>query len=241
MQLFLEIIEGDRQGARFQLKAGMSVGRKNADILLRDSKVSGRHAFVEERAGGRLFLVDNQSSNGIKIDGARVREVELTPGTILQIGRSLLRVLAPDFSTNETATEALVPEKESWRSTVAQLAEAAQSRAKTDPIPLSAFNPLVCLKFTHGLQAGLEWTLGYGPREIGREGLDYQIEEPNCPAICFALIPHRKGPIFQTEHPETVKLNGRAIGSESLDDGDVIEINNTRITVILMPEVRPDE
>src|SRR5579884_655348 len=57
------------------------IGRsKDCDIQVPDPNVSRRHAEVR-REGGDYLLVDLDSTNGIEVDGRRVRRLELENGT----------------------------------------------------------------------------------------------------------------------------------------------------------------
>ncbi|RYZ79001.1 MAG: DUF4440 domain-containing protein [Proteobacteria bacterium] len=47
MVLFLEVLDGIKQGSRFKLSSGQVIGRKTGDIVIEDEKISGRHAQVE--------------------------------------------------------------------------------------------------------------------------------------------------------------------------------------------------
>lgn len=232
MQLFFEIADGDRQGARFQIKPGLTIGRRNADILLRDSKVSSRHAFIEARESDALYLVDGDSANGLKVKGKKVSEILLAPGVTVMLGRTLLRVIDMEVAAIDLNAEVI----ETWPEALQRLALVAKSKVKTETREVSAFNPLVTLKFLQGPQAGSEWTLGYGPRAIGSASLDLQIEDPSTPAVCFELVPKRSGPLFRTAHPGLVKLNGRELREEEVFDGDIVEIQKTRIQILLTEE-----
>jgi len=66
------------------------IGRsKDADIQLPDPNVSRRHAEVR-REGEGFVLVDLDSTNGIEVDGRRVRRLELDDGTRFTIGSTEL-------------------------------------------------------------------------------------------------------------------------------------------------------
>ena len=58
--------------------------------------------------------------------------------------------------------------------------------------------------------------------------------EINAPDICFVLIPDDSGVIFQTDHPNIVKLNEQSVRQKKLEQGDHISIINTLIHVDLM-------
>jgi pSer/pThr/pTyr-binding forkhead associated (FHA) protein len=234
MNLIFEITEGDRAGTQFEIRDGLTLGRKRADIVLRDSKVSSIHAKVEERDDG-LYLVDQKSSNGLKIDGNKVPEVHLLPGVEVQIGKTFLLVIDGDDKrlVKPTALTA------AWNEVLTALVPFVE-RTLRDPkrqsTPPRPFEIPVELRFSQGPQAGESWTLGFGPRRIGRASLDLKIDEPEAPNICFELRPGADGPLFRTEHPESVLLNGQGKNVGTLADGDVIEIFDTRIEIRLPRE-----
>ncbi len=232
MQLFFEITDGDRQGARFQIKPGLSIGRRNADILLRDSKVSSRHAIIESRENDSLYLVDKGSSNGLKIDGQKVPDVLLVPGVKVQLGRTFLQVIDMEVAAIDLGAEVI----ETWPEALQRIVLLAKTKSKPEKREVTAFNPMVTLKFLQGPQTGTEWKLGYGPRAVGSASLDLQLDDVSAPDVCFELIPKRSGPAFRTAHPDLVKLNGREFREEDVSDGDIIEIRKTRIQILLTDE-----
>lgn len=87
----LFVIYGRDQGRRIDLPAESRVlGRDaSADIQLRDSEVSRKHAEV--RAGAGTFeILDLESSNGTWVNGKKVERQSLRTGDRVQIGRTLL-------------------------------------------------------------------------------------------------------------------------------------------------------
>lgn len=97
----MEVIEGEPAGARVLIRNGLTIGRRESSLTLRDAKVSGRHARVEQRSDG-FWLIDVGSSNGIKINGNRVLEAKLELGLELILGKSTLRVVARRGKTPST-------------------------------------------------------------------------------------------------------------------------------------------
>lgn len=68
------------------------VGRDpSSDVHLKDASVSRRHAEITRR-GEEWVIVDQNSGNGIHVDGRRTQEAVLVPGQQLQIGSLKFRV-----------------------------------------------------------------------------------------------------------------------------------------------------
>jgi pSer/pThr/pTyr-binding forkhead associated (FHA) protein len=70
------------------------VGRsREADLQVKDGRVSGRHCSLSLDPATRTVLVHDQgSTNGTFVDGERVDEATLTTGSTLRIGGSSWRV-----------------------------------------------------------------------------------------------------------------------------------------------------
>ncbi|MBG0854846.1 FHA domain-containing protein [Streptomyces spinoverrucosus] len=94
----LDVIAGPDAGGVHLLHGGeIRVGRSaEADVPLDDPDVSRVHCAVTLSADGHVSVADLDSTNGTTLDGTRVgtRPTRFTPGALLRIGESTLR-LAP--------------------------------------------------------------------------------------------------------------------------------------------------
>lgn len=82
-----------RAPQRLSLAGGsIGIGRANDnDLVLEDERVSRYHGRLVARQGALVFT-DLGSTNGSYLQGARVSEIALGPGDILQLGESSLTV-----------------------------------------------------------------------------------------------------------------------------------------------------
>lgn len=87
----LFVIQGYDQGNRFALDdETATIGRDASNkIRLRDAEVSRRHAEIRREVDGRT-LVDLESSNGVYVNGRRIKTRRLLNGDQIQIGKTLL-------------------------------------------------------------------------------------------------------------------------------------------------------
>ncbi|MFF4114677.1 FHA domain-containing protein [Streptomyces sp. NPDC001714] len=92
----LHVIAGPDAGGVHLLHGGqITIGRSaDADVPLDDPDVSRLHCAVTVAADGRVSVADLHSTNGTVMDGTRVtdRPIRLTPGSLLRIGESALRL-----------------------------------------------------------------------------------------------------------------------------------------------------
>jgi pSer/pThr/pTyr-binding forkhead associated (FHA) protein len=84
---FLRVVSGVREGLQIPLVAGrpLRIGRKRGELLLDDPLVSSAHCEISF-LDGRVQLKDLGSTNGTRVDGHRVQEAVLQPGSELAIG-----------------------------------------------------------------------------------------------------------------------------------------------------------
>ena len=229
MALFLEGIEGPAEGQKFLLESGVRVGRAAGEIVLPDSKVSALHAQVESTDKGQLYLVDRGSSNGLKINGQKVKKVALLPGVKVQIGRSLLRVVE---ELSESSSFSDLEGKDGWRKVLFTQIPQLSARNLSQATIVQRFSPLVGREFLEGIQAETKLVLGYGPRKAGFDVMDIELQDPDSPDIAFELLPESDGGVrFRTAFPEIVLLNEINVSSELLRPGDQIRVGLTLIEV----------
>ncbi len=235
MTLFLEITAGELKGTRAALREGFSIGRKRGTLTIRDSKLSSLHVLVEERKDGSLWLVDAGSSNGIKIDSGRVRELKLEGGVTFTLGRTDFRIINSEEVAEEGAEAPVVEPTvtRDWWHWIQTLAARGKKTTQSALREVQAFEPNLKLKIVRGPQAGTEWTLGYGPRIVGSASVDLTLEDISLPGVCFKLLPERDGIRFKNETEKEVKLNGKWVETELLQNGDTIDIRNTQIQVVI--------
>ena len=83
---------GLREGERFDLIGGLSIGRsQEADVQIEDRYASGVHARIFSR-DGRTYIEDMGSTNGTLLNDASLYgEAELIDGDVVRIGDTEFR------------------------------------------------------------------------------------------------------------------------------------------------------
>ena len=92
--IYLQVIEGEDGGRRFDLSCGgtFTIGRRGCDIELRDNKVSRKHAEIQVLARDQYFVVDHASRNGTWVNGVRLTRRRLRHNDIIKVGDSPLQL-----------------------------------------------------------------------------------------------------------------------------------------------------
>ncbi len=90
--LRLTIRKGTEPGKSLEVRSGqITIGRDEAcDLVLRDWKVSRKHALLEIGSEGEAVLRDLKSTNGTFVNGERVSTANLTGGEELRFGDTLV-------------------------------------------------------------------------------------------------------------------------------------------------------
>ena len=260
MSLILRIKSGPLEGKVFPLMDGSILGRGDVDISVPDGKISTQHAQISRDPQGAWVMRDLGSTNGLRVSGKRLAQVTLSVGTEVLVGHTYFDVLvspesietsasverdnsppplnnAPEEPPLEDATQPPLPnnvelEKQDWNEYLAAYANMIAADLKAAPKKeLQPFAPNLILTFTRGMQVGTEWTLGYGPRLIGLDGVDLPLFDPTAPTTAFVVTPKGHLAHFSAPDPTKVRLNGKNISSDELKSGDEIIIGNTHIRV----------
>jgi hypothetical protein len=224
MVTFLEILSGPQMGLKYQLEAGLQIGRTKGHVLIEDPKVSGLHAQVEIDERGQLFLNDLNSVNGIYINGLQLRRIALLPGTSFEIGRTLFKVVQMD-------TEEVLVSPMTWQEALRQLVSKMAPAPTEDRPKIQVFTNPLRLTFVQGIQTDKSLVLSYGPRSFGANSLDVELLDPEAPSLAFEIHPLPGGALFKNLAPKSVSLNKQIIQSENLNDGDMISVGNSQILV----------
>ncbi|MBK9324692.1 MAG: FHA domain-containing protein [Bdellovibrionaceae bacterium] len=228
MVLFIEVLDGLRQGSRFKLIPGQIIGRREGDIVVEDQKISSRHAQIELDNKQQFVLSDLGSSNGILAGNRRVKKIALIPGVVFKLGRTSFRVVPVD---DKPAAE--FARIRTWRE---NLAETLPTDWVQNRMPESAgktFSPPLCLKFIQGIQTDEELYLAYGPRHLGANSLDIDLKEPEAPPQVCELVPGADGfALLKNLCNNKLTINNQSVMTDSiLHEGDHIRIGGTVIMV----------
>lgn len=240
-----QIRSGSASGQLFDVKDGAVLGRAaSCDIVLTDRKISGRHAKIEKDDAGNYILVDLGSTNGLRVEKQRVQRIRLVPGLMFRAGSTLIEIIqtedVPTTSQNSPTQNppsepppvpqaAPTPKELSWDEYLSQFSSRARKKVRNLRQPLLPFDPLLVLTIIRGMQVGTQWVIGYGPRELGLDTLEFHILES--PPLAFRVSPKGELAYFETPHPKEVRLNGSSVSAETLHAGDEIQISNTIIKV----------
>jgi DNA-binding NtrC family response regulator len=80
------VLNGSNKGTQKQVQGRLTIGKaSDNDLVINDDTVSRHHCEIV-RAPDGIHVRDLESTNGTKIDGTRIREAMLQPGSVLKVG-----------------------------------------------------------------------------------------------------------------------------------------------------------
>jgi pSer/pThr/pTyr-binding forkhead associated (FHA) protein len=105
---FIEQIVGPEKGRIVELQGSkLSIGRSDDnDIVVQSDAVSRVHAFLMQTQDGAWYIRDNDSKNGVQVNGNKVKEAWLSTGDVVQVGNFVFRFRDPGSEGAAPAPEA---------------------------------------------------------------------------------------------------------------------------------------
>lgn len=218
---FLRVVSGPKMGHSIPLRDDqpLLIGRVRGDLRLEDPLVSGAHCRVSYR-NGHYVVQDLGSTNGTIVDGRRIQDAVLRPGSEMVIGGTRLLV----FGAEEEATG---PEPEA-RDAVAWLLDDDRPEADlvdelpADLLPTTAL--ALNLRVLAGPDKGRDYPLVEGSCSLGRGTGTVPLSDPEV---------SRRHALVEVYGPSTIFLrdlgstngtyhNGRKVSVSRLRPGDTL-------------------
>lgn len=216
----LKIISGDFKGQTYELKEGLVLGRRKADVILNDPKTSSRHAIIEKNTENQWVIRDLNSRNGlylgVKDDDKRIDSCVLSHGVGLQLGDTKIEI----FETED---------KDHWHGAALRLLYTMKPEDKA--LELTPFEPILILTPKNPELPQKNYYFGYGPRSLGPLSADLPLSGEGLPDICFQLVADDKAVRLKAQKTGLVKINDQFITEHLLQTDDCIEVGPHRLIV----------
>jgi len=87
----LVIVAGPHKGSTLRAQIPCVIGRKQADIHIKDNHVSRRHAHIIGLEG-KFFIEDLDSTNGTYVNDKEIKACELSQGDTITVGETSLKI-----------------------------------------------------------------------------------------------------------------------------------------------------
>lgn len=121
------ITEPGKPGQPYRFDLGhklTSIGRRSdSDIVLKCPSISGQHCTMERVKGG-FILRDQNSTNGIKLDGKRMQIIDLEDGIKLRLGDATMEFQLSEDESSTLSKEDFTPHQKQKQSPASKEARA---------------------------------------------------------------------------------------------------------------------
>ncbi len=208
----LKIMNREEHGKIFKLeKPRIIIGRKDADIIINDSKISGKHASLEI-SGDKAIIKDLGSSNGTFHNGKRVMEAVLSDQDKIRLGETIL-----EYKKEEDVITGEEPENTVMENS---LIDSGGNEAKTVNL----------LEIVSGKNRGTVIALNKKINILGRKKADININDPKVSAKHASIEINEENVVLRDlESVNGVFLDGVKIGECRISPGDMITIGSTEL------------
>jgi len=227
------VFRGRRKEASYDLKKReIIVGRgDDADVRVDNPLVSRRHALLSFRES-EWRVADLDSPNGVYVNGAKVSDHVLQVGDRIELGQHVV-VFAGAGESKWDDVDTVADRKADF---TADEATAVLSKKDVESIQRKVGARLRAHLVVDGGAGGgrVEVPLSSEPLVLGF-GDDCDVRLPGKALFgkkAAEIVPQGRGwAVVALSSLVPVKVAGRKISSQSLSDGDVIEIKDVRVTI----------
>jgi pSer/pThr/pTyr-binding forkhead associated (FHA) protein len=203
-----------------------TLGRKQADIILDDPKVSGTHVEIRREKNG-LRLVDLGTTNGTIVNQEEVREAVLSDQDVIEIGDSTfcffqdMREYHGDIETTSGGTR---PK---------DVAEAQDQHGVTVTTTNTVPIPIIQIKITKGPNEGKTFRFKKTHITIGRDETDINLLDLDSSRRHALIEVFSTTNIYLKDLGSTngTFMGGKKISTEKMSPGSEFEIGNTTLKV----------
>lgn len=232
LEIMLEVLDGPDRGTKFRVTRSTTVlGRKDADLRLTDPTVSGKHALLEVIAG-RLFLTDQKSTNGTKINGEPVESSPVVNGDELMLGDTRLRL---SVTVDPERFDMRAEEVEGYSEEIGTSEEQTLVNQKLINLPLPD-NLYVVLEVTDGPEKGKKFKVARRSTVIGRSRqADFRLQDPTVSLRHCQVEIHNKDKMMVKDLASSngTRLNGHYISSVKIREGDLLQLGDSQIKILI--------
>lgn len=198
-----------------------TIGRKQADIILDDPKVSARHAEIQRR-GQKFHLVDHKSTNGTFVNRQQVNELELEDQDVIEVGLSTLCFFADirEFHGEAEETSAATRPKNFE----------GESKSGEYTMTKTVVQPTLELEQIEGPEVGKRVSFKRSHITVGRSDADLIVLDLDVSRNHALFEVLGKNFIFLKDLDSTngTFVNGKKIRTEKISAGDLVSFGNTK-------------
>lgn len=95
-RLYLKVLTGPERGNILPLLEGRVILGRGGEVVIKDRRVSRKHAVIEAISRENIYIRDLMSRNGTYVNGVKIQTYKLKAGDIIRLGDTDLEFLIED-------------------------------------------------------------------------------------------------------------------------------------------------
>lgn len=199
-----------------------TIGRKQADIILDDPKVSARHAEIRRKAQ-KFHLIDHRSTNGTFVNRQQVTEMELEDQDVIEVGLSTLCFFEDmrEFHGEAEETSAATRPKQVFE---------PETKSGEYTMTKTVAQPILELEQIEGPDRGKRLSFRRTHITVGRSDADLIVMDLDVSRhhALFEVLGKNSVFLKDLESTNGTLVNGKKIQSEKVTTGDIVTFGNTK-------------
>lgn len=236
----LNFLTGPIAGQKYKLyKRKTLIGRREGDIVINDTSISGSHALFSFE-NGQLLVQDQNSTNGTKLNGGQVWEAVVSNEDEVTMGETVIRV-----KIQQKAASA------SWADMGMEDAiEDQVEDSDEDTQPLMGFDEGTPLErpLPEGVKCGIQVVAGDDAGKkllfkkrgvtIGRKDADFTLSDINVSRkhASIEILSAERVIVKDLRSKNGTYVNDKWVTVNNLKHGDVIRVGSTEIKLFLQTQ-----
>lgn len=219
MKLEIEVLDGPKKGQIIALRSSTYFG-KNKPLSFNDSQMSEIHAvlLIDQN---KHWNIECLAPLKLRLGSKETERIQLINGLIFHIGQTGFKVV-----------ERKKKSKSSWQEGLKIWLEANPgSPVKTE---FFFFHKPIRLRFVQGIQYEQFYTLSYGPRILGYNNLDLELQDPLAPHEVVKFIQKDDTILIVNLCGSRLKLNNQLFEVAEVKNDSLLSINSTLIELSLL-------
>lgn len=222
-------LDGPLQGRTFSLFEGLKLSNRPGDDITLNGITSG-HYLIEINPEGLLVISAQDSAPPLLVAGEKETRLTLIPGVIFSVSVATFAVQEADQDqVNAPSTQIRQEASLAFKELAQALIEASKTDSPSGAVQLLK-TPLK-FDFIRGFWMNQSWIMQHSPINMGSSSPLYFFPddsiETNDTFLTLELKGDKNAPHLSTPFDGLIHINGEAITSQEVFDGDFVEFGKT--------------
>jgi hypothetical protein len=223
--LNLTCLDGPLQGKKFSLFKGLKISSKKEDTIVLNSIQKGFYIVEVSKEQMHLVCKDKAPKLLLVDEGSKQDSIKLEPGLNFCIGFSTFIVQKSEIVKNTLTSTKATDFTDFLKEVSKKYKPKSDSKLLETPLRFD---------FVRGFWLNQSWIIQHTPIDLGTKSPIYFFCDPSIPTedTLFKIHQIDKDVVFTTNFSNFIYINGKAITSQKVQDGDFVEFGGTAFNIV---------